>query len=76
MAKAHAQIEGFDYIETFSIIAKIVSFKILLVVTSIKGWFIYQMDLNIALLHSDLPEDIYMTPPIVLPSGESKGLQA
>lgn len=43
VANDHTQIEGFDYIDTFSLISKIVFVRALLVVASIKDWIIYHV---------------------------------
>lgn len=61
VAKVHTQIEGFDYKEIFSPIAKIVLVRTLLVVASIKRWFIYQMSVSNVFPRIDLSEKIYMT---------------
>ena len=38
VAKGFTQKEGVDYFETFSLVAKMVFVKVLLVVVAIKGW--------------------------------------
>ena len=51
-----------DYFETFFPMAKMVSMKVL-VVASVKGWFLSQLDVNNAFLHDDLDEEVYMALP-------------
>lgn len=62
MAKGFNQIKSSDYYETFALVAKIVTVKILIVVVTMKNWDLNQLNVNNAFLHGELQKDIYLKP--------------
>ena len=57
------QIEGFDYNEIFAPVAEMASVQCSLSVAVSKSWELHQLEINNALLHGDLDEEVYLTLP-------------
>eukprot|EP00253_Pinus_taeda_P014026 PITA_14026 len=61
--KGFSQVEGVDYTETFSPVAKMNSIHLVLSLSSSFKWGVHQMDVKSTFLHGDLHEEIYMGQP-------------
>jgi hypothetical protein len=63
VSKGFSQVEGIDYNETFSPIAKMNSIHLVLALVASHKWEVHQMDVKSTFLHGDLQEEIYMEQP-------------
>ena len=74
VAKGFTQVEGVDYQETFSPVARYESIRFLLALAAQEDWEIHSMDVKSAFLNGDLDEEIYMEQPegFAAPGQENK----
>jgi hypothetical protein len=74
VAKGFKQKEGIDYFDTYALVARITSIRILMALASIYDLYVHQMDVKTAFLNGDLDEEVYMEQPegFVLPNNEKK----
>ena len=63
IAKGYSQVEGIDFGEIFSPIAKMTSIRFLLSLAATFDLEVEQMDVKTVFLHGDLNEEIYMKQP-------------
>jgi hypothetical protein len=63
VAKGYSQVEGIDFGEIFSYVAKLTSIRFLLYVAAGIDFEVEQMDAKTTFLHGDLEEEIYMKQP-------------
>jgi len=63
VAQGYTQIEGVDFDETFSLVARLESIRILLSIACHLGFKLYQMDVKSAFLNGFLQEEVYVEQP-------------
>jgi hypothetical protein len=63
VAKGYSQVEGIDFGEIFSPVAKLTSIRFILSITATFDIEVEQMDVKTTFLHGDLEEEIYMKQP-------------
>ena len=62
-SKGYYHVHGVDYTETFALVAKMDSIRLVLALTTSKGWEVHHMDVKSAFLHGEIHEEIYMQKP-------------
>ena len=63
VAKGFAQKYGIDYEETFALVAKMPTVRIILALSVAQGWKLFQLDIKSAFLNGDLNVEIFMNQP-------------
>ena len=64
VAKGFSQVEGLDFAETFSLVIKPATIRLLLSLALMRGQPIKQIDVKNAFLHGNLREHVYMEQPL------------
>ena len=74
VSKRFKQRECVDYFDTYVLVGRIKSIRILFDLTSIHNLFVHQKDIKTAFLNGDLNEEVYMEQPkgFVLKGNENK----
>jgi hypothetical protein len=54
VAKGYAQTYGINYEETYSLVTKMTTVRVIIAMATTKGWSLHQMDVKNAFLHGDL----------------------
>jgi len=63
VCKGYAQVEGFDFEETFSPVARLEAIKIFSTFACLRNFKIYQMGVKSRFLNGNLEEDVYIEEP-------------
>src|SRR5512132_2155355 len=63
VAKGYRQVQGVDYDDTFSPVAKLKSVRIMLAIAAFYDYERWQMDIKTAFLNGFLKEELYMIQP-------------
>lgn len=63
VAKGYTQSYGIDYQQTFALVAKINSVRVLISLATNQGWPLLQFDVKNVFLYGDLEEEVYMDNP-------------
>jgi hypothetical protein len=63
VAKGYSQVEGLNFDETYALVARLESIRILLAYATYHGFKLYQMDVKSAFLNGPVKEEIYVEQP-------------
>jgi hypothetical protein len=64
VAQGFSQVEGLDFGETFTLVARLEAIRILLAFATSKGFKLYQMDVKSAFLNGVIQEEVYVRQPL------------
>ena len=74
VVKGYKQKEGVNYFDTYSLVTRITSIRMLVAIAALHNLEIHQMDVKTTLLNGELNEEIFMEQPkgFIVPSQEKK----
>jgi hypothetical protein len=64
VAQGFSQAEGVDYDETFALVARYTSIRVVISIAVEMGWKIHQMDVKTAFLNGLIQEEVYIEQPL------------
>jgi hypothetical protein len=60
VAKGYSQVEGLDFGETYALVVRLESIRILLAYATYHGFKLYQMGVKSAFLNGPIKEEVYV----------------
>jgi len=63
VAKGYCQEEGIDYDETYALVARLEAIQILLAISSLRQFKLFQMDMKNVFLNDFIKEEVYVAQP-------------
>ena len=63
VCNGYSQVEGIDFEETYSLVARLKAIRMFLALSCHKNFKVYQMDVKSAFLNGKLEEEIYIEQP-------------
>ena len=75
VVKGFSQIYGLDFDETYALVVKALSYRLLFALQARYKWFCYQLDIKTAFLNGELDHEIYVEPPEGFSQGKDKVLR-
>ena len=71
--KGYTQTYGVGYFETFSLVSKILTIRVLFSIAANKDWLLYHFDVKNVFLDREIEEEVYMKAPPSFSEGYGKG---
>ena len=63
VAKGYAQIPGIDFTETYALVARFDTVRIILAFAAYNGWIVHQLDIKSTFLNGELLQNVYVEQP-------------
>ena len=63
VAKGYSQKEGIDYEDTFALVAKLNTIRIMIALATKYNWKMHKLDVKSAFLNGELKEEVYLVQP-------------